>query len=65
MKTVAEAVARTSPDVAWALLADLGSLAQWAPDVVASPSDPLGAGAVRRARLREPAFGKDVLVERV
>lgn len=54
-----------APAAAWARLADLSALSAWAPDVVASPSDPLRPGAVRRARLDKPAFGKEVLVERV
>lgn len=64
MHAQAQANAPVSPEQAWRLLADLGALAQWAPDVAASPSDPLRVGAVRRARLRKPAQGKQELVER-
>jgi hypothetical protein len=62
----AEAHARTplTPAQAWDRLADLAALSQWAPDVADSPADPLRPGAVRRARLKKPAYGKEVLVER-
>jgi len=50
---------------AWPKLADLGALAQWSPDVAASPSDKLRLGARRRARLKEPAYGKAELVETI
>lgn len=65
MHAVASAAVALPPDAAWAKLADLGALAQWAPDVAASPAEPLRAGATRWAKLKEPAFGKDTLVERV
>jgi len=65
MRTEASAHAALPPREAWARLAELDRLAQWAPDVTASPSDPLRVGAIRRARLRKPAYGKDTLVERV
>lgn len=50
---------------AWPRLAELSALHEWAPDVTASPADPLRVGATRWAKLREPASGKDTLVERV
>lgn len=50
---------------AWAKLADLRALHQWAPDVVSSKSDPLRLGARRIAVLDEPAYGKTELVETV
>ena len=65
MHAEAHADVPLAPDKAWGALADLAALHEWAPDVVESPSDPLGVGAVRRARLDKPAYGKDVLVERV
>lgn len=49
----------------WPKLADLPALSQWAPDVVDSPADDLRPGATRRARLDKPAYGKDVLIERI
>lgn len=65
MHAEARATAPLAPDAAWARLADLQALAQWAPDVASSPSEPLRPGATRWAKLKEPAFGKDTLVERV
>lgn len=65
MHAKARAAVALPPDEAWARLADLGALAQWAPDVASSPAEPLRAGATRWARLKRPAYGKDTLVERV
>lgn len=65
MRCEAKAAVRLPPDAAWRRLADLSALSQWAPDVAGSPSEPLRAGATRWARLREPAYGKDVLIERI
>lgn len=65
MRSQAQAHVPLPPDAAWLRLADLAALSQWAPDVLDSPAEPLRVGATRRARLRKPAFGKGVLVERV
>lgn len=65
MDSEAHADVALSPKAAWERLAALDRLHEWAPDVTASPSDPLRVGAVRRATLTKPAFGKPVLVERV
>jgi hypothetical protein len=50
---------------AWPKLADLGALAKWAPDVIACKAETLRLGARRIATLKEPAYGKDALVETV
>lgn len=50
---------------AWNLLAALGRLAEWAPDVASSDAGPLQVGTVRLVRLEEPVFRKSVLRERV
>ena len=65
MHSEAHADVPLPPRAAWERLAALDRLHEWAPDVTASPSDPLRVGAVRRATLTKPAFGKRVLVERV
>ncbi len=63
----AEAKAKVALPVAtvWNRLSDLRSLSQWAPDVASSPAEGLRVGATRWARLYEPAYGKDVLIERI
>lgn len=50
---------------AWPKLADLGALHHWAPDVTACKAETLRLGARRIATLKEPAYGKDELVETV
>ncbi|MEK6976096.1 MAG: SRPBCC family protein [Candidatus Thermoplasmatota archaeon] len=50
---------------AWQRLADLSALSQWAPDVAGSPAEAIRPGATRWARLYEPTYGKDVLIERI
>ena len=50
---------------AWPKLADLAALPKWAPDVVACKAETLRLGARRIATLKEPAYGKDALVETV
>ena len=50
---------------AWPRLADLGALHRWAPDVTATKAETLRLGARRTATLKEPAYGKDKLVETV
>lgn len=62
----AEAKARVALPVAtvWNRLSDLRALNQWAPDVASSPAEGLRPGATRWARLYEPTYGKDVLIER-
>jgi carbon monoxide dehydrogenase subunit G len=50
---------------AWTKLADLGALAKWAPDVASCKAESLRLGARRVAVLKEPAYGKDRLVETV
>jgi hypothetical protein len=50
---------------AWPKLADLAALSKWAPDVVACKAETLRLGARRIATLKEPAYGKDALVETV
>lgn len=52
-------------DAAWQRLADLSALSQWAPDVAGSPAESLRPGATRWARLYDPVYGKDVLIERI
>lgn len=49
----------------WPRLADLGALHKWAPDITATKAETLRLGARRVATLREPAYGKDRLVETV
>jgi hypothetical protein len=63
----AEAKAKVALPVqtVWNRLSDLRSLSQWASDVAASPAEPLRPGATRWARLYEPTYGKDVLIERI
>jgi hypothetical protein len=56
---------RAPVHLAWARLSDLGALARWAPDVVASKAETLRLGARRVATLAEPAYGKGELVETV
>ena len=50
---------------AWPKLADLGALPKWAPDVSSCKAENLRLGARRIATLKEPAYGKDKLVETV
>ena len=65
MRCQAQATVALPLEAAWQRLADLSALSQWAPDVAGSPSEPLRPGATRWARLREPTYGKDVLIERI
>lgn len=50
---------------AWPKLADLAALSKWAPDIASSKAETLRLGARRVAILKEPAYGKDRLVETV
>ncbi|MEA3135962.1 MAG: Polyketide cyclase / dehydrase and lipid transport [Thermoplasmata archaeon] len=50
---------------AWPKLADLAALPKWAPDVASCKAETLRLGARRVATLKEPAYGKDKLVETV
>lgn len=50
---------------AWPKLADLAALSKWAPDVASCRAETLRLGARRIAVLKEPAYGKDRLVETV
>jgi hypothetical protein len=50
---------------AWPKLADLAALSKWAPDVTASKAETLRLGARRIATLKEPAYGKEKLVETI
>ena len=65
MRCEAKATVALPIEAAWQRLADLSALSQWAPDVAGSPSEPLRPGATRWARLYEPTYGKDVLIERI
>jgi hypothetical protein len=50
---------------AWPKLADLAALPRWAPDVASCKAETLRLGARRTVTLKEPAYGKDRLVETV
>lgn len=65
MHVVAKSKVALPVEAAWHRLSDLSALSQWAPDVAGSPSEALRPGATRWARLYEPTYGKDVLIERI
>ena len=65
MKVTVRRKVKAPIHTAWPRLADLGALPKWAPDVASCKAETLRLGARRIATLKEPAYGKDRLVETV
>ncbi|HUR25113.1 MAG TPA: SRPBCC family protein [Candidatus Thermoplasmatota archaeon] len=65
MKVTVRRKVRAPVHQAWPKLADLAALSKWAPDVTTCKAEALRLGARRIATLKEPAYGKDALVETI